>query len=179
MIFLKIFRACHARKGVFVDSGANEGTWSLLAAAHGCTAVAIEPQPYCAALLRAASERSGFNELIHLHNNAFVDNPKNATKLCVPLDMCRGTATYTNGQVTDIRSKDFSVPKGTHCVEVPFVTLDELVPPGSSVDLWHLDVEGAELVALRSARKLLLERRILRIMMEVDSMQRWRLHVRT
>ena len=32
---------------VFVDSGANEGTWSLLAAAYGCFSLAVEPQSTC------------------------------------------------------------------------------------------------------------------------------------
>ena len=37
----------HGRDHVFVDSGSNEGTFSLLAAAHGCHAIAIDPQPMC------------------------------------------------------------------------------------------------------------------------------------
>ena len=46
------------RPGVVVDSGANEGTWTLLAAAHGCRAVAVEPQHECVRMLRAAASAS-------------------------------------------------------------------------------------------------------------------------
>jgi hypothetical protein len=41
-----------------------------------------------------------------------------------------------------------------------------------------LPATGAELVALRGARQLLQEQRIRRILIEVDSMMRWRLNVR-
>ena len=60
---------------------------------------------------------------------------------------------------------------------MPLATLDELVPSGRVIELWHLDVEGAELAALRSARRLLAENRIRRVMFEIDSMQRWRLNI--
>eukprot|EP00966_Prymnesium_polylepis_P270118 6240077-Prymnesium_polylepis.1 len=44
--FLHLFRGCD-RDGdfLFADTGSNEGTWSLLAAAHGCRVVAVDPQP--------------------------------------------------------------------------------------------------------------------------------------
>ena len=56
--FISVFRsACRERDDfLFADSGSNEGTWSLLAAAHGCRVVSIDPQPLCIALLRAAAE---------------------------------------------------------------------------------------------------------------------------
>ena len=186
--FMHVFRTvCRvASGGVFVDSGANEGTWSLLAAAHGCTAIAIEPQPYCARLINSAAEHSGIAGRLQLHTKVYADVTISKTspmspRPCVPLDTCRGTASYSKGVVSDIRDTRFSVRRHTECLVVPFVTLDGLLPAGGnatpSVELWHLDVEGAELAALRSARRLLAERRIRRVMMEVDSMQRWRLNV--
>ena len=166
--------------GVFVDSGANDGFWSLLAAAHGCEAVAVEPQPYCGRLIRAASDRSGVASRVHLRTAAFADRmPSTASRPCVPNAMCRGTASYAEGRVTDIRDSTYSVSNGTDCTLVPLTTLDRIVPPSKSVALWHLDVEGAELVALRSAKDLLATHRIHRILMEVDSMQRWRMNVDT
>ena len=33
-------------RAVFVDSGANEGVWSLIGAAHGCHVIAVKPQPH-------------------------------------------------------------------------------------------------------------------------------------
>lgn len=174
--FVSIFHAVCRRGATFVDSGANEGFWSLFAAAHGCTAVAIEPQPYCAQLIRAASIRSGVMSRVQLHTMAFTDDTS-GKKPCVPLDICKGTASYTQGKVIDIRNQSYSVREAEKCSTVPLGTLDELLP-SSTIDLWHLDVEGAELAALRSAKRLLEEKRILRIMIEVDSMQRWRLNVK-
>ena len=175
--FLSIFRkVCHANDGAtFVDSGANDGFWSLLADVHGCNAIAIEPQPYCAQLIRAAGERSGVMSRVQIHTVAYTDNATSLTP-CVPVNICKGTASYAEGKVTDIRDKTYSMRDKEGCLPVPLVTLDELVP-SKSIELWHLDVEGAELAALRSARRLLAERRIRRIMMEVDSMQRWRMNI--
>tara|TARA_B100000945_G_scaffold310293_1_gene302060 strand:+ start:139 stop:1056 length:918 start_codon:yes stop_codon:yes gene_type:complete len=176
--FFSIFGSvCRGSGGraMFVDSGANEGFWSLLAAAHGCTVLAIEPQPYCARLIRAAGERSGVMSNVQLRTMAYAENTS-GQKPCVPVGICKGTASYAQGKVTDIRDSAYSVQVGEECFPVPLVTLDELVP-SEFIELWHLDVEGAELAALRSARKLLAERRIRRIMMEVDSMQRWRMNI--
>ena len=40
-IFIGIFRGCQHSPGLlFVDTGSNEGAWSMLAAAHGCKVVA-------------------------------------------------------------------------------------------------------------------------------------------
>ena len=186
--FLSRLRTTYRRGGgLFVDSGANEGMWSLLAAAHGCTAIAIEPQPYCATLIRAAAERSGLlsassqvGHSVQLHMKVYGDDHDASRRPCVPNDICRGTATYAQGRVSDIRQTNFSVSRDRPCTVVPFVSLDELLPADAPpIDLWHLDVEGAELVALRSARRLLSAGRVRRVMMEVDSMQRWRLNLST
>lgn len=172
--FLTVFSSICRRGGVFVDSGANEGTWSLLAAAHGCNAIAIEPQPYCGKMIRAAAKQSGLDARLTCHTRAFSDSWNKSLQPCVPRDICRGTATYRGGTVTDIRDNTFRVRPRASCEVVPFIAIDEL---STTIDLWHLDVEGSELVALRSARRLLSERRVLRVMIEVDSSMRWRMNV--
>ena len=43
------------RRATFVDSGANEGFWSLLAAQLGCDVIAVEPQPACMAWIMDVS----------------------------------------------------------------------------------------------------------------------------
>ena len=177
--FVSLFSAICPQGGVFVDSGANEGAWSLIAAAHGCRAVAIEPQPFCAKIIHASAKRSGFARSVDLHTKTFSDD-KEAKRPCVPNDICKGTATYAGGRVTDIRNSSFVAPTD-ECTLIPFVALDDLFESSSApnaIDLWHLDVEGSELVALRSARRLLREGRIKRLMIEVDSKQRWRLNLK-
>ena len=172
--FLTVFSSICRRGGVFVDSGANEGTWSLLAAAHGCNVIAIEPQPYCGRMIRESAKQSGLQDRLTCHMRAFSDNWNTSLQPCVPLDICRGAATYRGGAVTDIRDSRFHVRAQASCEVVPFLAIDQL---NTTIDLWHLDVEGSELAALRSAKRLLSERRVLRVMIEVDSQPRWRLNV--
>ena len=50
-------------------------------------------------------------------------------------------------------------------VNVSSIALDALV--AGDVQLWHIDVEGAELPVLRSAARLLQQRRVQRIVLEV------------
>ena len=174
--FLRLFEQFCPHGGTVVDSGANEGTWSLLAAAHGCTTYAIEPQPYCTQILSASATRSGLQ--IDQKMVLFAEYEDGLKSPCVPVDTCRGTASYTRGTVTDIRDKGWTPLTSSACQTVRMATLDELIPATASVDLWHLDVEGAELVALRSARRLMGEGRIKRVMMEIDSRQRWRMNIK-
>ena len=54
-VFAVVSTSCiNSPRGVFVDSGANEGSYSLLAAAAGCDAFAVEAQPLCIQELDAA-----------------------------------------------------------------------------------------------------------------------------
>ena len=46
------------RHGVFIDSGANEGAWSMLAASMGCHAIAVDPGPACVRRLHAAVRKA-------------------------------------------------------------------------------------------------------------------------
>ena len=104
-------------------------------------------------------------ERVKLHTVALTDN-KAGPKSCVPRRLCKGTTSYGQGKVTDIRDKTEYNPEKRaageeqECLTVPLATLDELVPSGRVIELWHLDVEGAELAALRSARRLLAENRM-------------------
>ena len=50
------------RDSVVLDIGANQGFYSMLAAAHGCRVVSFEPQPECQRGLLAARARNGFTD---------------------------------------------------------------------------------------------------------------------
>ena len=67
---------------------------------------------------------------------------------------------------------------GTSTVTVPTTTLD--VELGNTTDVFFLklDLQGAEPRALRGASALLRSGRVKRVLMEVDSAQRWRLNIR-
>jgi hypothetical protein len=68
--FLAVFRDCKAGHSFFVDSGANEGLWSLLAASFGCRVLSVEPQPGCAALVQRGVHLNNLTRRIHVINRA-------------------------------------------------------------------------------------------------------------
>ena len=181
--FLDLFRtSCRHRHGgahgapfLFVDSGSNEGTWSLLAAAHGCKVVAVDPQPLCIRMLGAAANRSGLARSIELHNNVIAPDSMHSGAMSVPTDQCHGTAEFkaANQEVSDVTREGRSyLHRHTPRVPVAPISMDALIGPSRTVSLWHLDVEGAEVPVLRSARRLFAERRVRRVMLEFIPM-RW------
>ena len=89
-------RVCHGRRRAFVDSGANDGLWSLLAAAYGCDVVAIEPQPLCIRLLAAAAVKSQLS--LTLHNVMLSARPNVYT---MPVDTCAGTVQFQGAEIGD------------------------------------------------------------------------------
>jgi FkbM family methyltransferase len=158
-----ILRAsCFAPDAVFVDSGMNEGMWTLLGAHFGCRTIGIEPQPQCLSSVREGLRINGLSARVI---NAFLaPRPMTATidtsAACLggfqPVGPARAARDARHKRVASFRLDD----------------LDELKDPHTSVALWHLDVEGAEIPVLRSATKLFAARRIERVLFEV-SLRRW------
>lgn len=163
--------------GTFVDSGSNEGFFSLLAASHGCRAVAIDPQPRCVEMLRAAAARNGGAVVrnLEVYNALLAASP---TSSLLPLDTCFGDAQLPpNGNLVSsvtphvgrVMQKQYQRAEAAQLkkprVNVSSIALDALV--AGDVQLWHIDVEGAELPVLRSAARLLQQRHVQRVVLEV------------
>ena len=170
-VFLKIFRTCnqHKRPFVFADTGSNEGTWTMLAAAHGCHVIAADPQPLCLSLLNAGVKRTGVASHVETHNRVLAPADMSNGSMWVPNDQCHGTSEYLPHlkRVSDTTMAGRGIlGRRTTRQEVWPISFDEMVGPSRVVDLWHLDVEGAEVTVLRSARRLFSERRIRRVMLE-------------
>jgi len=162
---------CNTSHAVFVDSGSNEGIWSLLAAAWGCQVLAIEPQPECVFWLSAASRASGIEGIL-AHNALLSPTPAFAY---IPVDLCHGSALFANGSmsysvghkpgepgyiVLHNRTRQAKVRVASH-------QLDELVQAENDfVELWHVDTEGAEVKVLQSAVRLFAQQRIRRVQFE-------------
>lgn len=128
---------------VFIDGGANIGLFTVLAAAsvgrHG-RVIACEPSPATMALLRANVELNGF-DWVQAREVALAEAPGRLRM-----------------QVFDPGSgfSSFAPATGGSEVEVEVTTLDELAGAVlEQVKLVKLDVEGAELRALRGAARLL------------------------
>ena len=140
---------------VFVDGGAHVGTFSLAAAvAVGPRGrvVACEPDPVTAGQLRANVTRNRFG-WVEVHQVALSDRRGLATFRSV------GTASGLSSLVGDEDVAGGDPRFGeleTSDIEVETATIDDLVGiAGGRVRLVKLDVEGAEVHALRGARRLL------------------------
>ena len=132
-------------QGVFVDVGANIGTATLPALAHFERAVAIEPEPFNASLLRANVALNGFDSRVAVHEAACSAAP-GEVMLRLAVSKHGGHAVRT-------------VKPGVPSIAVRAVTLDEVlaeegVPP-AGVGLVWMDVEGHEHQALAGAPGLL------------------------
>lgn len=129
---------------VFVDGGANMGLFSLIAAAAvgpSGRVLACEPAPETMALLRANVAENRFRTL-QLHEVALSDHPHRAR--------------FTVFDVASSGLASFAPARpGGHVVEVAATTLDALTAAlDAPVAVVKLDIEGAEVKALRGAAAL-------------------------
>ncbi len=145
------------------DIGANVGVFAFAAA--GLTGkdgrvLAVEPDPWLFGLLqrsRTANRRRDDLARVELLCAA-VSNSPGVARFQIA---ARGRASnallgFGNSQMGGVREE----------LLVPTVTLDQLLETAFSPDLVKIDVEGAELVVLRGARRLLAEVRP-RLLLEV------------
>ena len=162
-----------AQRAVFVDSGANEGMWSVLAGALGCHVIAVEPQPRCRQWLHVSLALNPLAESnVHVWGHFLSTDAR--TTLSVSPDSCDGgerfstaggdgaTASYHDGAKTQ---------PATPRVRITSRRLDasEFLEENAEarVVLWHLDTEGAEVPVLRSAADLFERQQIDRVVFEM------------
>lgn len=145
--FRVLRRACDRidTRGVFVDVGANIGTTTLPALRYFDRAIALEPEPRNAALLRANVALNRLDDRVTVHEAA----GSSASGRVV----LRLSPTKSGGH--EIRR-----PKtGEEGLEVPAVTLDEVVAGEGlrpdEVGLVWMDVGGHEADVLRGATSLI------------------------
>lgn len=135
---------------VFIDVGANVGSYSLWAADHGARVLAFEPHPVTAGHLRA--------------NVVMNDFP--ITVYEAALGETAGTLALT-GDLESRNHLDFTDSAGS--ISVAVLTLDEVVDDRDEL-LMKIDVEGAEELVLRGARQALTDRRIRVLQLEWNSL---------
>jgi FkbM family methyltransferase len=128
---------------LFVDVGANIGTYAIWAAESGADVIALEPAEDTFALL--------------LENVALNGYPVNVVRAAAG-SAC-GTAQFTSGRDC-VNHLD---PKGS--VQTAVVTIDSLIE-GRTVAGMKVDVEGFELDVLRGCERALSEHRIGLIQLE-------------
>jgi FkbM family methyltransferase len=136
---------------LFVDVGANVGTYTILAADLGASVVAVEAAPDAAALLRENVALNGFEDVRVVEAAAGASN---------------GLVRFTEG-FDDLNRID---PDGT--AEVEQVTLDSLIGDQQVAGL-KVDVEGFELEILKGAARSLEEHRIELMQLEWVTVTDW------
>ena len=142
---------------VFVDIGANVGTWTQWLAPGFERGHAIEPDPEALAGLRAAAVGN-----VEIHPVAAWDRV--ATVRFSRFADSVHTSAYFAGQGIN------SGPR-TGSVELPCLPVDELGIAGP-VDFVKCDTEGAELAVLRGAERLIARDRPW-LLIEVHSVDNW------
>jgi FkbM family methyltransferase len=128
------------------DIGANHGWYAItLALTHpGCRIEAFEPIPATFRALARNVELNAAIDTVTLHQHGFSDEPGETTAFFYPEGS--GNASL----------RDLSGGPGVEQVTVSMRRLDDLVAEGAPApDFLKIDVEGAELLVLRGARRTL------------------------
>ena len=132
---------------VFLDVGANIGSYTVLAAATGAAVTSVEPIP---ATFERLERIIAFNRL-----------GDRVRPLCCGLSETPGTARFT----TDRDAMNRVVPASAAGVDLPVRTLDD-VADGRTPALMKIDVEGHEISVLRGAARTLADPRLLAAVIE-------------
>jgi FkbM family methyltransferase len=145
--FRGLFRQ-HLRAGMtVVDIGAHVGIYTLLAAravGENGRVLSFEPSPDTFPFLRANVERTAWAGRVTLHPAAVSDQHGGSASFRLASESGRNSSLFF----------DPATPAPER-VEVPLVSLDGLLAPGTRVDLVKIDAEGAELAALRGMTRVL------------------------
>jgi FkbM family methyltransferase len=146
----EIFKSLIERSSLVVDVGANIGWYTLLAAKRARKVYSFEPSPVSFSLLQRSVSKNGFKNVA-------------AYPYCV--SEREGSVTL---HLADSGNKGLhSIVRniGSQTIEVRSVTIDSMFP-SETIDLMKIDVEGAELLVLLGAHKMIEEGRLRRIVME-------------
>lgn len=144
---LRVWERTLAPGDLFIDVGANVGSYSIWALEAGATVIAIEPDAHAASRLRRNLEVNGFNaEVIEA---AVSDRPGSA-QVTVGLGVLNHIA--STGEAASTR-------------EVPTVTLDDVIGERVVAGV-KIDVEGAEGLVIAGAARALREKRIKLLQLE-------------
>lgn len=136
---------------LFVDVGANIGSFTVLAADRGAQVIAIEPIPAAHARLVANVQLNDFGARVVTRRVGVGD--------------CAGLLRFSQDQ--DTVNHVLTTGEGGCATEVEVVTLDSLLA-GRNPTMLKIDVEGYELPVLRGAGATLRASSLLAVIMETN-----------
>ena len=141
--FIDFITTTVPKGGTVLDLGAHLGVIALAAAAAGYRVIAVEASPRNAAVLQASASRNHFDALYVVHS-AVTDHS--------------GIVAFTpDGPFGQIALPQGRQRRSTETVQVPAITVDELLRRVGCerVDFIKMDIEGAEVMAVRGMKQLL------------------------
>jgi FkbM family methyltransferase len=144
---------------LFVDVGANQGGWSLVAAGRGARVIAFEPVPLTCDRLRA---------------NLACNVREVANRVEVRqsgLGTAKSTARFTADLDVGNHQLDPQQEDGAAALTVEIVSADDALR-GTGPVVMKIDVEGFELAVLKGAREVLSDPRLRAVVMETFRPQR-------
>jgi FkbM family methyltransferase len=147
---MQFYRQFIAKNDICIDAGANLGNRTRVFLELGARVVAVEPQPYCARILRA---KFGRNPRFTLVESALGSAPGKA-------EMSVGEAHTIATLSTDLRRRTtesgrWTGNEWTGALTVDVTTLDQLLSTYGMPAFCKIDVEGFELEVLRGASRAL------------------------
>jgi FkbM family methyltransferase len=138
---------------LFVDVGANVGSYTVLAASVGAKSIAIEPV------------KNAFDKLMrNIHLN---DISANVNARQIGISSTGGTLKFTNGLDTVNHVVSEHEQNGSNVCEVETETLDNVVT-GLNPLLIKIDVEGFEKEVVDGANQALSKKSLLAVIMELN-----------
>lgn len=152
-------KAC-SNNELFIDCGSNLGYFSLLAASMGCRVTAIEANPHLVDIFRKSIQLNSLDHKIKSLHAAVSDLP---SKSQVQFLLYPGH--WGLSHLENIGEK----VQGSRIIHVDTVQIQDAVQEDATI--LKIDVEGAELEAIRSARELLINHRIQHIFIEWDKIR--------
>lgn len=132
--------------GIFIDVGANFGTWTLAMASHVNHVLAFEPQRRIAALLSKSVELNGLKN-VSIHQAACAATVGRLAMPDIPLELEKN---FGGVSLYDKIDPTFQ----TYMVDL--VALDDCVHSSTEVALIKIDVEGYEISVLKGAYKVIM-----------------------
>lgn len=145
-----VARACSSGAAVFVDVGANIGSWSLRAAREHPHARVFAFEPHPDVFERLLAETHMTRPAIECHKVALGD--RSCTAALNAVGDCGGThSLYQRFGMASVRSIDVSMATGDDFCRENGI---------GSIDLLKIDTEGYEMPVLRGFNRMLSEQRI-------------------
>jgi FkbM family methyltransferase len=139
---MELFRQAVVPGATVLDAGAFVGSYTLLAAGlvgSDGTILAFEPDVRKSMWLRRNVDANGFSSRVTVSEDALTDQA--------------GTATFFLQGGDQTTSSLYISQQSVGGVEVRCVALDDILDPTARLDVGKIDVEGAEVRALRGMRR--------------------------